>query len=442
MHVRFLLLGLILLNNISFAQIVRNVDAGTKDSFIYTFINGKRTPAFLYFDDGPNYRCYEIKEPFTENNTNFIWRLICLSKCDTCGQTDTCVTNYYISSRNQKDHLEHALKIAPKHFYEEDGSIDSFYLPEFLKTYPNVVHHNINGLPRMWLPIMKYHGQYYFSADNPYIEEFSDSTVMCYGQEFAILPYQYYYFDKTDSFYCYETVNDITGSFQTIIQPSPKVKGLYVANVHSESTGKKWQSLVTTLEYIDHFDLIDIAGRCDITDLEYDDIDYADLLENKQILRVIHTHTHRYDFKKREPEIEAELNTSEFPITIVEDVLFVSDNSMEDSSDIFRFTEEMPEYPGGSKALTTYINGVIQYPEIALNNSIEGTVLVEFIVEKDGSLSNVKVEIPLFPECDKEAVRVIRSMPKWKPAQKNGKPVRCYFKVPVSFRLNNYNGSR
>lgn len=98
------------------------------------------------------------------------------------------------------------------------------------------------------------------------------------------------------------------------------------------------------------------------------------------------------------------------------------------------FTEEMPEFPGGDEALLAFLTREIQYPEVARNNGITGTVLIEFVVEKDGRVSNAKVKVPLFPECDKEAVRGVMAMPKWKPGKNMGKPVRCFFQVPVTFR--------
>ena len=99
------------------------------------------------------------------------------------------------------------------------------------------------------------------------------------------------------------------------------------------------------------------------------------------------------------------------------------------------FTEEMPEFPGGDDALKAFLQREINYPDVAKNNGIVGTVLIEFIIEKDGSVSNPKVKVPLFPDCDNEAVRAIMSMPKWKPGKNMGKPVRCYYQVPVSFKI-------
>lgn len=99
------------------------------------------------------------------------------------------------------------------------------------------------------------------------------------------------------------------------------------------------------------------------------------------------------------------------------------------------FTEEMPEFPGGPEALNAFLTKEIQYPEVARNNGIMGTVLVEFVVERDGRVSNAKVKVPLFPDCDKEAVRGVMAMPKWKPGKNMGKPVRCFYQVPVTFRM-------
>lgn len=99
-----------------------------------------------------------------------------------------------------------------------------------------------------------------------------------------------------------------------------------------------------------------------------------------------------------------------------------------------KWTEEMPEYPGGDEALLAFLTREIQYPEVARTTGITGTVLIEFVVEKDGSVSNARVKVPLFPECDKEAVRGVMAMPKWKPGKNNGKPVRCYYQVPVTFQ--------
>ena len=106
-----------------------------------------------------------------------------------------------------------------------------------------------------------------------------------------------------------------------------------------------------------------------------------------------------------------------------------------DEPPLLGLTEEIPEFPGGMDSLQAFLVSEIQYPQVAKDNGITGTVLVEFVVEKDGGVTNAKVKVPLFPECDKEACRAVMSMPKWKPGKNMGKPVQCYYQVPVSFRL-------
>ena len=120
------------------------------------------------------------------------------------------------------------------------------------------------------------------------------------------------------------------------------------------------------------------------------------------------------------------------PDVVEPDIELVPEETGEEPPEAY--TEEMPEFPGGAEALNAFLTREIQYPEVARNTGITGTVLIEFVVEKDGRVSNAKVKVPLFPECDKEAVRGVMAMPKWKPGKNNGKAVRCYYQVPVTFR--------
>ncbi|HPU46600.1 MAG TPA: energy transducer TonB [Bacteroidales bacterium] len=105
------------------------------------------------------------------------------------------------------------------------------------------------------------------------------------------------------------------------------------------------------------------------------------------------------------------------------------------AEEIFTFVEEYPEFPGGDKALREYILNNIKYPEVARTSGITGTVYVQFVVEKDGSISDVKVVRGIGGGCDEEAVRVVKSMPKWKPGKQRGQPVRVYFTLPIEFKL-------
>ena len=106
-----------------------------------------------------------------------------------------------------------------------------------------------------------------------------------------------------------------------------------------------------------------------------------------------------------------------------------------DEDEIFQVVEQMPEFPGGMEALLKYLGQNIKYPTMAQENGIQGKSIIEFVVNKDGSIVDPKVVKSLDPSCDKEAMRVIKAMPKWTPGKQRGKPVRVKYTVPVSFRL-------
>ncbi|MBF1521207.1 MAG: energy transducer TonB [Prevotella salivae] len=102
---------------------------------------------------------------------------------------------------------------------------------------------------------------------------------------------------------------------------------------------------------------------------------------------------------------------------------------------VFDVVEVMPQFPGGQIAMLQYLMKNIKYPEQAMKEGIQGRVAVRFIVEKDGSISDVKPVLSVHPLLNKEAVRVVESMPKWTPGKQNGKPVRVRFNLPVMFKL-------
>lgn len=102
---------------------------------------------------------------------------------------------------------------------------------------------------------------------------------------------------------------------------------------------------------------------------------------------------------------------------------------------VFDVVEQMPEYPGGMQALFEYLSQNVKYPEDAKQQKIEGRVIATFVVETDGSISNVEVVKPAFPSLDAEAVRVLSGMPKWTPGKQSGKVVRVKYTVPISFNL-------
>ena len=103
--------------------------------------------------------------------------------------------------------------------------------------------------------------------------------------------------------------------------------------------------------------------------------------------------------------------------------------------EIFVAVQQMPEFPGGQAALMKWLSNNIRYPQIALDNGISGRVVVKFVVEKDGSVGNVQVVKGVDKDLDKEAMRVVRAMPKWQPGKNNGQAVRCYYNLPVTFRI-------
>ena len=107
----------------------------------------------------------------------------------------------------------------------------------------------------------------------------------------------------------------------------------------------------------------------------------------------------------------------------------------EDSNEAFLVVEEQPEFPGGTEGLLEYIKNNIKYPEKSMENKIQGRVLVTFVVNKDGSISDAEVVKSVDPELDAEALRVISGMPAWTPGKQKGETVRVKFTVPVAFKL-------
>lgn len=106
--------------------------------------------------------------------------------------------------------------------------------------------------------------------------------------------------------------------------------------------------------------------------------------------------------------------------------------------DIFDRAEVMPSFLGGIPALFDFIKSNLQYPSLAFENGLEGKVIVKFVVEKDGSITNaVVLKDGVGGGCADEALRIINNMPKWKPGTQRGKPVRTYYLLPVNFTLKN-----
>ena len=114
--------------------------------------------------------------------------------------------------------------------------------------------------------------------------------------------------------------------------------------------------------------------------------------------------------------------------------LFDLATSYEDT--VYQIVEQMPQYTGGEEAMMKYVAENIKYPQAAKDKNISGRVFVSFVIEKDGSVSNVKVVRGIGGGCDEEAARVIKEMPKWKPGMQKGKPVRVNYMMPIFFKLD------
>ncbi|MBZ0242672.1 MAG: TonB family protein [Bacteroidales bacterium] len=134
----------------------------------------------------------------------------------------------------------------------------------------------------------------------------------------------------------------------------------------------------------------------------------------------------------QEIEIDVEVNQE----TVIEVyVPPVREEEVIEEAEIFTVVESMPEFPGGPGKMMEYIAKNIKYPAMARESGIQGRVFVNFVVEPDGSVSNVKILRGIGGGCDEEAVRVVEDMPKWTPGRQRGKAVRVSFNLPVRFTL-------
>ena len=136
-------------------------------------------------------------------------------------------------------------------------------------------------------------------------------------------------------------------------------------------------------------------------------------------------------------EVEAVEIVSEDDETeeIIIDVPVAAPIEEEEEEVIFQVVEKMPQFPGGPQALFEYLSKNIRYPVIAQENGLQGRGICQFVVNSDGSIVDIVVVRSVDPSLDKEAVRVIESMPKWQPGEQRGKAVRVKYTLPVNFRL-------
>lgn len=123
---------------------------------------------------------------------------------------------------------------------------------------------------------------------------------------------------------------------------------------------------------------------------------------------------------------------------VINEPVGTSDNKVTeaDPNQIFTSVEQVPEFPGGMEGFGRYLSKAIRYPAIAKENGTQGRVILTFVVEKDGSSTDIKVARGIGDGCDEEAVRALKNAPKWKPGIQNGRPVRVQYSIPVSFALS------
>ncbi len=140
------------------------------------------------------------------------------------------------------------------------------------------------------------------------------------------------------------------------------------------------------------------------------------------------------DDTKIEEQFDFNVEATEDEAVDFSDVDFDTEEENDDEQ-IFVSVQQMPEFPGGMMALRRYIAEHIQYPVLAQENEIEGTVVVKFVVGKKGEVSNVQVIRGVDPLLDSEAVRVVKNLPRFKPGMNNGRPVKVWFTLPIVFKL-------
>jgi len=136
-----------------------------------------------------------------------------------------------------------------------------------------------------------------------------------------------------------------------------------------------------------------------------------------------------------EVEDEIEIDVEADDETEVEEYIPVEEEEEIVEAEIFTVVESMPEFPGGTGELYKYLGKSIKYPPLAKESGIQGRVFVNFVVEPDGSISNVKVLRGIGGGCDEEAMRVVKNMPTWKPGKQRGKSVRVSYNLPIKFTL-------
>jgi protein TonB len=143
------------------------------------------------------------------------------------------------------------------------------------------------------------------------------------------------------------------------------------------------------------------------------------------------------DEEEIEEEIEVELDVEVTEETVVEDIIFEEAPEEEEVDEVFTIVEDQPGFPGGTAAFYKFVSDNMSYPAQARRMGIEGRVFVQFVVDKDGTVTEVKAVKGIGAGCDEEAERVLRSSPKWTAGKQRGRAVKVRMVLPIIFKLNN-----
>jgi periplasmic protein TonB len=182
-------------------------------------------------------------------------------------------------------------------------------------------------------------------------------------------------------------------------------------------------------------DLDDIFFEVNIQKPDLPKFEKLDKPMPKQISENIIVDERNPDDKDREKDIDLNVGITEISGSIGTRTFDEGEKGADIDIDVIDFPEFNPEFPGGMPAFYIFLNKNINYPEKARQNGIEGKVFVQFIVEKDGSITDIHVINHVHSSLEKEAIRVVAKMPIWKPGKQGNKPVRVRFTLPINFEL-------
>lgn len=241
-------------------------------------VNGKLVPAALiYCSEDKHTLSYELRQPFMENDTQYIWRSYHFYKCDTCSTYDTCISSFYWCKHCLEQVLGKYYANEPDFSGTEWFTLGADYR-YYRESFPDLTltQNNLGNMPRNWFWVRRFQGKYAVTSDFPYHKFFTDSLVVCYGMEAWFNPLRkvkelgagtYYY---EDDYYDHQ-ISGLAKS-QNWLLPSILAKGLYVKTTLL-ADGTLTQELVTPEENLQYFDCIN-SKLCDLWYLDYDTIDY------------------------------------------------------------------------------------------------------------------------------------------------------------------------